>query len=342
MIVVATNERHHLVDLLPSLARQNYNPFEVLVVDNGSSDGGPELVEAQFPSFEVVRNGANLGYLKANNRGFKTARGDVLVVLNPDTEVEPDWLAELAAALDRHPDAGLATSRILMFDDRTLVNTCGNEIHLTGLTFCRGLGRPRSEYEEELPVGAVSGCSFAIRRSVLDQIGGFEEELNPYLEDTDLSWRARLAGNRIVYAPRSIVYHKYALRMRPQKFAYLEENRLVVLVKSVRWRTLVLLAPALLIAELMTWTYAVAKGRAYALAKLRSYGRLVRGWPRLLERRRQVQHLRRVPDRELMGQLTWRLPLDQVIGPGPWTGALAALANACFWVVLAASRRFAN
>jgi GT2 family glycosyltransferase len=338
IIVVATNERHHLVDLLPSVAAQTYPTFEVLIVDNGSTDGTPEYVELNFPTFRVVRNAANLGYLRANNRGFDAARGDVLVVLNPDTQVELDWLAELVATLERHPEAGLATSRILMYYERDQINACGNDIHVTGLAFCRGLGRPRRSYEDEKPVAAISGCSFAIRRSVLEAIGPFDESLNPYLEDTDLSWRARLAGYSILYAPRSIVYHKYALRMRPQKFAYLEENRHIVLAKTLRWRTLLVLAPALLLAELMIWSFAILRGRAYLAAKCRAYWRLLSAWPDVLRRRQRMQALRRVEDKDLLPLLSVRIPLDELLGSTGTASVLGTFANAWFALVVAIAR----
>jgi GT2 family glycosyltransferase len=317
IIVVSTNELHHLRDCMPSLARQSYREFEILLVDNGSTDGGPEYVERDFPSVRVLRNGANLGYVGANNRGFAEAVGEYLVVLNPDTEVAPNWLGELIRTMDRHPEAGMATSRICHFGRRDLINTCGNDVHITGLAFCRGLDEPVEAFDEPARVAAVSGCSFIIRRSVLEDVGGFDRDFFIYLEDTDLSIRVNLAGYEIRYVPGSIVYHKYLLKLGPQKFFFLERNRLVLLAKNFRWSTLAALCMALLLSEAMTWTYAALHGREYVLAKWRTYAWLFRNWSGVLQRRAAVQRRRRIGDRELLRLLAWRFPLGQLMGRRP-------------------------
>jgi len=212
VIIVNTNELHHLRRCLPSVLNQRYREYEVLVVDNASTDGSVEYVEREFPQVKVIRNSANLGYVGANNVGFEHATGEYLVVLNPDTEVEVDWLRELVLTLKNNPSAGLATSKILIMDDPQRINTCGNEITFAGITVCRGLGRPADTYDRLEAVSAVSGAAFAIKRSVLEHIGHFDESFFIYYEDTDLSLRAALAGYDCIYVPTSVVYHKYAFR----------------------------------------------------------------------------------------------------------------------------------
>jgi len=313
VIIVCTNEKHHLADCLPSLRKQSMKNFETLVVDNGSTDGSPEWVEANFPEVRVIRNGANIGYAPANNAGFRAARGDVLVVLNPDTEVHPDWLRELVRELDLHPEAGMATSRACFFDDRERVNTCGNDVHVGGLGYCKGLDDLASDHARSGRVASVSGCSFAVRRRVLDEIGGFDDEYFIYVEDTDLSLRAALAGYQIRYAAGSVLYHKYLLKLRPHKFFLLERNRSLTLYKNLGNQTLALLSPALLAFEAAMWVYAAGNGREFVAAKARAYAWLVQNRKRMRTKKREVQGLRRVSDRELVSMLTPELPLRQMM-----------------------------
>lgn len=323
VVVVCWNAKQHLRDCLDSLHRQTYPNLEVIVVDNGSTDGTREYVESTYPWIRVHAIGRNTGYAPANNLGLQLAGGEYLVVLNPDTEVEPDFVSELVQGIDQD-GVGLATSRICYFDDRERVNACGNEIHLTGIGYCRGLGLPASGFDTPATVASVSGCAFMIRRDVLDRIGGFDDDYFTYVEDTDLSLRANLAGYRIAYAPKSIVYHKYALRMTPQKLYFIERNRRLTLIKNFRWGTLVALLPLVAMTGLLMWTYAALHGPAYLRAKFQAHAWIYRNWGLVLEKRRRTQALRKVGDREVVRLLSSTLPADQVVGPGLF-GRLAGI-----------------
>jgi GT2 family glycosyltransferase len=315
VVVVCWNSKEHLATCLDSLHRQSYPSVEVIVVDNGSTDGSREYVESAHPWVRVHTIDHNEGYAPANNVGFRVATGEYLVVLNPDTEAEPDFVGGLVDAVNQD-GVGLATSRICFFYDRDRVNACGNDIHLTGLGYCRGLGLPANLFDAPDRVASVSGCAFMIRRDVLDRIGGFDDDYFTYVEDSDLSLRANLAGYRIAYAPRSIVYHKYALRMTPQKFYFLERNRRLTLIKNFRWGTLVALLPSLFLTGLLMWTYAVLHGPSYLRAKFRAHVWIYRNWGLVLEKRKRTQALRKVGDRSVIRLLSSTLPPDQVVDPG--------------------------
>ena len=315
IIIVNTNELHHLVRCLPSVFGQEYPDYEVLIVDNGSTDGSLEYVGREFPAAVVVRNGANLGYAGANNVGFRHATGEYLAVLNPDTEVDPRWLTELVAALEADPAAGLATPKIVMMDDPARLNTCGNEITFTGLTFCRGLDEPATAFDRLEPVSAVSGAAFVIRRRVLEEIGPFDESMFIYYEDTDLSLRAMLAGYTCLYVPTAVVRHQYIFKFTPRKAFMQERNRYVALCKTLRWRTLGVMLPSLLLSEVVAWGYAGLRGREHALGKLRSYVWLATHAGDVLRARRRVQRLRRVPDRAIVRRFGHRLRLARTTNP---------------------------
>ena len=323
VIVVAHNHREHLGRCMASLAATT--EADVILVDNASSDEGADLVEESFPAVRVIRSETNLGFGGANNLGASLALGEYLAFLNPDTAVAPGWLDALIGALEANPGAGLATAKILLMNDPERINTCGNDIHITGLTLCRGMGMERGAFWELEEVNAVSGAAFAARRDLFQELGGFDEEFFLYMEDTDLSWRARLAGFRPLYVPGSIVYHDYTLRFGPDKSYYQERNRYLMLLKSLRWRTLLALVPALLLADVVTWGFVLLRDRPRLANRLRAYGWIVKHWRQVMARRRQTQQLRRVPDRYLLETTTHRLGYEQT-----GEGLVVRLAHALF------------
>jgi GT2 family glycosyltransferase len=325
VVVVAYNAERHLVRCLDSLLRQTYPRIEILVVDNASSDASVVGLEERFPQVSLIQAGANLGYAAGNNLGFAHAQGDFIAVLNPDTEATPGWLAALVVALEADPSAGLATSKILLFNQRDQINTCGNDVHYTGLAFCRGLGHPASHFAQPQIVPAVSGAAFLARRTLLEQIGGFNERFFTYLEDTDLSWRAALAGYHCLFVPNSQVYHHYTTRVGAAKIFYLERNRYLMLLQNCRWPTLLLLLPALLLAECVTWGYLLLRGPDHISAKIRAYLWVLGHGHEIAVTRRRVQRTRRVPDRVILSRMDWHLAVEQVAPNG-----VAALARRIF------------
>jgi len=324
VIIVNYNGRHYLENCLSSLL-QDGRDHEIILVDNASTDGSAGYVEQVFPMIKVLRNEINQGFGGGNNVGARSARGEVLAFLNPDVVVEPGWLEALVKVLDVNPSAGLVTSRIMLLCDRGRVNTCGNDIHLSGLTLCRGMRMDPETFNELAEVGAVSGAAFAIRRDLFKELGGFDEAFFLYMEDTDLSWRARLAGYQCLYVPSSVVYHDYTLRFGPRKTFYQERNRYLMLLKSLQWRTLLVLAPALLLAEVVTWGFALLRDRQRLSNKLRAYGWLVKHWGQVMAKRRETQALRRARDRDLLQTSAYRLGYEQT-----GEGLVVQLAHAVF------------
>jgi GT2 family glycosyltransferase len=311
VIIVNFNGRDHLDQCIGSLLAGDLHDCEIIVVDNASTDRSAEHVERYYPQVRVIRNGKNGGFGHGNNLGAQWAQGEFLAFVNPDAAVEPSWLNALIAALEADPQAGLATSRILMLTDPERINLCANDVHYTGLTLCRGLGMERDKFADIGEVSAVSGAAFAIRREVFEALGGFDERFFLYMEDTDLSWRARLAGHRCLYVPHSMAYHDYSLRFGPHKTFYQERNRYQMLLKNLRWRTLLVLLPALVLAEAVTWGFVLLKDRRRVMNKLRAYTWIVKHWHEVMESRRRVQATRRTSDRDLVAGCIHTLAFEQ-------------------------------
>jgi GT2 family glycosyltransferase len=321
VIIVSYNSRKHLEHGLSSIIASLGENDELIIVDNASSDAGADWVRRVFPQASVIVSETNLGFGGANNLGVEHAGGEYVVFINPDTAVDPGWLEALIQALRTDPGIQLATSRIVLMRDPDTINTCGNDVHLSGITLCRGMGQPIGEYNTPSLVGAVSGAAFAMQRALFQKLGGYDADFFLYMEDTDLSLRARLAGGRSVYVPRSIVEHAYELRFGPSKTYYQERNRYLLLLKLYRWGTLLVLLPVLLLSEVVTWGYVFLREHGRMSNKLGAYGWIFRNWKQILIKRRQVQSLRQVPDRVLIAEMSSRLEIAQV-DPG-WLGKIS-------------------
>lgn len=330
IITVCTNEKHRLIQYMPAVWAANGN-FELIISDNGSTDGSVEFVRQNYPETRIVLNEGDLGFAAGNNRASKQARAEILVLLNPDTKVEPDWLIELLRPL-KDPTVGLATSKILLMSDPDKLNACGCDVHLSGLSLCRGTHQPADRYPEPEDVAAIQGASFAIRREVYEAIGGFNENYFMYVEETALSLEARLQGWRCVYAPNSVVQHDYALRFGPEKVLYLERNRYMMLLQVYKWPTLILLLPTLLLTEVMSWGFVLLRDRKHWTNKFKAYAAIFQNWPDIRAKRSLNQSRRKVKDRDLLKLTTHKLDFRQVSRGA--AGKLGALVfNPLYWVL---------
>ena len=329
IIIVNYDGGEYILACLQSLVNVIDDGVEIIVVDNASADDSPNLIKRAFPDIRMICSETNLGFGGGSNLGVRYARGKYLAFLNPDTIVEPGWLESLVQALEAKPNAGLATSKILLMDDPNRINTCGNNVHITGLTLCRGMGQSADTYPKLDEVSAISGAAFVVRRDLFDWLGGFDENFFLYMEDTDLSLRARLAGYKCIFVPESIVYHHYALRFGFNKTFYQERNRYYILLKHFHWRTLIATLPALLLTEVIAWGFSLLREPNRLNNKLNAYFSILSNLPDLYKRRKAVQGLRRVSDRKLLETHAWRLEITQT-GSGLLTHAAEILFNPLF------------
>ncbi|MCC7371776.1 MAG: glycosyltransferase family 2 protein [Chloroflexi bacterium] len=337
VIIVNYNGAEKIEACLRSILREGRPATEIIVVDNQSTDGSAELIEARLPTVRLIRSARNGGFGYGCNLAAQHATGEYLVFLNPDTEVRPGWIDGLIGSLERHPEAGMTTSRILLTRTPDRLNAAGNELHPTGLSLCRGVGQPHGRYPQDEEIGLISGAAFAMRRALFQTLGGFDEAYFLYVEDTDLSVRVRLAGYTIRYVPASEVLHDYELRFGPNKTYHLERNRYRLLLKAYRWRTLAALLPSLALAEALTWGYVLLLQRQRAQEKLRAYRWVAASWDEIMAARRQTQQQRRVPDRAILGVCVPDLDFGQV-GTSPAATLAARICNPIFRVLLGATR----
>jgi len=255
---------------LDSLRAQTLCEFEIIVVDNASSDGSVEAVHAEYPEVRVLALDTNGGYTGGCNAGIEAARGDVLVMLNNDTEVDPAWLAELVGALDRHPDAGSVASRMMIYRERDTIHSAGDRYSRDGTPNSRGVWQAYGPpYDREAYVFGGCGGAVGYRREMIERIGAFDARFFMYLEDVDLSWRAQLAGYRCIYCPTAIVYHHLSATGGGVLASYyVGRNTLWVIARNYptallrrHWRAIVAAQWRVTVEALRAWRGAAARAR---------------------------------------------------------------------------------
>lgn len=301
IIIVNYNGMPYIETCITSVMVQSKIDFEVILVDNNSSDGSVNFVKDRFPNTVVVENRQNLGYSRGINSGIARARGIYLAPLNVDIEVTRDWLSPMVEFMDDHPDVGAVTPKSLLYSDRKTVGAMGLNINITGLGFVRGLNEQDNlSSSEPFQVASVSGCSFVVRRDLVEQMGGLNEDNFLYYDDVDLSWMVNLMGYKIYCVPRSTVYHEYKLKMTPQKIFWLERGRWGALLSYLRPVTILLLTPTLALTELLVFGYCTVRGPKYLWAKSKAVVDVLSNLQKIKRRRRQVQKLRSLSDFDLL------------------------------------------
>ncbi len=317
VIIVTYNHKKYMKECLASVLANGL--LEVIVVDNGSTDGTPEVIEEDFPEVKVIRSPRNLGYGGGNNLGVKHAKGEYVVILNPDTKVGKNWLEELLKPLERGEKL-ITTPKILTYDG-SKINTCGNIEHFTGLTFTRGLNENPEKFDKFEYLSGLSGACFAMRREDYLELGGFDENFFSYMEDAEFSWRAHARGFNILYVPTSIVYHDYDLKVPSKKIYHLEKGRYVILRKYFGWKEYISLLPSLIMTEILTWGYSVLNGINGVKSKLKAIK------DGLSVNSKKVNYNRN----ELLKSLDWGIPEEQ-LSYSAADRAIKKIANFVYWI----------
>jgi GT2 family glycosyltransferase len=300
VVIVAYDSGPRLVRCLDSLAGDAAGGAEVVVVNNGGR--GEEIEWAEELDYaDVLEAGGNVGFAAGCNLGAAATEAATLVFLNPDTVVAPGAISALAARLE-DDSVGVAMARLRLLDEPDLLNSRGAALHITGLGWSSGHGEPAGSVEGVREIAYANGSALAIRRELFDSLGGFTEQLFIYLEDAELSWRARLAGRRVVLDPAADIFHDYDYSRNPTKLYYMERNRLILVLTAFQLRTILVLLPVLLAGELAMATLAVRQGWFHDKLAGWRWSLSCRKW--LRAHRRETQGLRQVPDRELVHYLT--------------------------------------
>jgi GT2 family glycosyltransferase len=280
VIVLNWNGKHLLERCLPAVLDQNFPAYEVVLFDNGSTDGSAAWVAERFPAVRLQSSERNLGFAGGNNEAIRGTDAAYVVLLNNDAEPAPDWLGELMRAAVSSPEVGMCASKMVRASDPSIMDSCGIDVDRAGIGWNRYAGevdRP----EETAPYEVFGPCAGAAlyRRAMLDQIGLFDEDYFIYYEDVDLAWRAQRAGWRCLYVPCARVTHRHSSTVKhgsPFKEFLLGRNKVWTLIKNYPWPDWLLYLPIIVGYDVGAWGYALLRGDVHPLrgrlAALRQLG----------------------------------------------------------------------
>jgi GT2 family glycosyltransferase len=324
VVVVNWNGRQHLDTCLNALGRQTFTDFEIILVDNGSTDGSADHVRTCYPRVEVVALPENRGFCAGSNEGIRRARGWCVALLNNDTEADPNWLHELVSTMERR-GVGICASQILFFDDRHILDSAGDDFSISGVASKRGHLQEASGNTEPEEVFGASAAAALYRRSMLEDIGLLDEDFFLIFEDADLSFRARSAGYRCVYVPTARVYHKTnaSIGTYSQTYVYYgQRNVELTYLKNMPALLLLKYLPVHLLYNVLALAFFSSQGRAGSF--LHAKGSALWCLPATLRKRRHIQARRVLASGQIDALLErrWLAQRWAEKGPGRRKGAL--------------------
>ena len=253
-----------LDSVLASLEGQTLSNFEVILVDNGSTDGSCSFVTANYPWVHLIELSENFGFCGAVNAGIRAAKAPYVLLLNNDTEVKEDFVEEMLAAIRRHKNAFSCGARMVQYHDRDRLDDVGNYYCALGWSFARGRGKDIHAYETEDKIFSACAGAAIYRKKIIEKIGYFDEEHFAYLEDTDIGYRARIYGYENWYAPKAIVYHvgsgTSGSRYNQFKTRYSSRNNIYLIYKNMPLLQIILNLPFLAVGFLKKFLFFAVKG----------------------------------------------------------------------------------
>lgn len=314
VVILNWNGIKVLEQCLSSLKGQTYVPLEIIVVDNASTDGSVDVVREEFPNVRLIVNERNLGFGGGNNIGIRAATGRYIMMLNNDTRLDPRCIEELKRAIEKVDRFGACASKILLEYEDDLIDAAGIVVCPDGLSIGRGRLEKGDRYNEETEVFFASDCACLYRREMLEDIGFYDEDFFAYADETDMGWRAHLAGWRCIYNPKAVVYHFHSASSGTYssfKAFLVERNRIWVAVKSFPL-SLLLFGQCYTFWRYLLQAYGAFTGKGAAgrftsdFSKMelvrvlvKVYLSLWEQFPLMLKKRREIQGKKRISNREV-------------------------------------------
>lgn len=264
VVIPNLNGMKYLKGCLDSLRAQTMQDFSVILIDNGSEDGSADFVESNYPEAVVRRFEKNRGFCAAVNEGIRMARTPYVILLNNDTVCEPSFVEALFRAIDGMPRCFSCASKMLQMDAPDRIDNAGDFYCAFGWAFARGKGRPAVRYREKCEIFSACAGAAIYRRAVFDEIGLFDEVHFAYLEDVDVSYRARIAGYRNYYVPEAVIRHVGSATSgsvyNEFKTRYSSRNSIYLVYKNMPWPQILLNLPFLAAGFLIKMVFFAQRG----------------------------------------------------------------------------------
>jgi GT2 family glycosyltransferase len=279
--------------------------YEIIMADNASTDGSVEYVKQNFPWVKIVSFNKNLGFAEGNNCALRYANGKYIGFLNPDAEVDENWLAELVNCMERNPEVASCGGKVLYLRKRDVIQNAGHKMTLIGIPYPIGdRERDKGLYERERYTLAASGCAMLVRKDVFEKVGGFDKDYFLYVEEGDLGLRLWIYGYKVMYVPKAKAYHELSAwaksEITPKHVFFYQKNIIATIIKNFELKNCLKGLCLLLIYDLVKFTYFVwNKKLDHAREILRGLKCAVKELPRNLLKRRMIQKNRKISDKRL-------------------------------------------
>jgi GT2 family glycosyltransferase len=306
----------YLEMVLETLDGQSFRDFDVTVVDNGSTDGSVEYLRERWAEVRVVELPENAGFPTAINRGVEASEGRYVALLNNDLELSPDWLELLSAELDRDPEVGFVTGKIMRHDDRDVIEQAGHDFFVCGHFEPVGLDqKDEGQYDERRATAIVTAAASLYRREALSRAGGFDEDYFLYCEDGDACLRMLLCGYSGLYVPEPKTFHvrggTVGIQSELPRF-FLVRNALITLLKDLPASILLRSLPQIALYQYGQLIAARKAGNAGTV--LRAHASFLRAVPKTLRKRRAAQRARKVSPADFAARIRTDYPLPTRLG----------------------------
>jgi len=300
VIVLNYNAGELLLNCIESIKKSAYKNLEIIVVDNISTDKSQKICKEKYPDIKLIQNDENFGYCEGNNIGIRKAKGDFIMILNPDTIVEPNCIRELIFAHEKLGE-GLYQPKILSLNEKQVLQSTGNMLHVFGFGFAKDKGRKDEGVDEEIKkIGYASGTCLFTSRNVLEKVGLLDSFLFLYHDDLDLGWRASQIGINSYYVPKSKIYHveSYSLKWSAKKFYWLERNRKYCLLTHYSKNTYAKMHSSLCLVDLFVWFFYISKG--FLGAKIKAELDIRRNRKFIETKYQELEKKKTIPDEKLI------------------------------------------
>ena len=300
IIILNYNAGKLLLDCVESILKSDFKNYEIIVVDNNSKDKSHLLCKEKFEEIKLIENSQNFGFCEGNNIGAKNAKGEFIIIINPDTTVTPNWINEFLKANKENGD-GIYQPKIISLEDKKTILSTGNMIHLFGFGFARDKGNLKTKNVENVEkITYSSGTCIFTTKKLFEKIGMFDSFLFLYHDDLDLSWRASMQKIDSFYVPTITVFHKesYNFQWSSKKFYWLERNRKYCILTHYSKETQKKIASELFLSDVLIWISYFFKG--FLLVKIKAELEIRKNKKKIEEKYLELEKIKLVSDEEMI------------------------------------------
>ena len=300
IIILNYNAGELLLNCVESILKSDFKNYEIIVVDNNSKDKSHLLCKEKFEEIKLIENSKNFGFCEGNNIGVRNARGEFIIIINPDTTVTPTWINEFLNAQKENGD-GIYQPKIISLEDKKTILSTGNMIHLFGFGFAKDKGNLKTKNIKNVEkITYSSGTCIFTTKKLFEKIGMFDSFLFLYHDDLDLSWRASMQKIDSFYVPTITVFHKesYNFQWSSKKFYWLERNRKYCILTHYSKETQKKIATELFLLDILVWVSYFFKG--FLLVKIKAELEIRKNKIKIEEKYLELEKIKLISDQEMI------------------------------------------